>query len=117
MNALYEKDEVPPRAADLQFASKCLSTLAVVALAMHKAAEAAGKECARQERIYQVARRDSEILDALREEQFLQFRLEENRRDQKRLDEAHSLVRANRVQFLISSNNPWTSDCLTNHDG
>ena len=84
-------------ASDLQFLQRCLATLNVAALEAKKEVIRAGAALAQQQQVFNQARRQSEILEALRDKEAAAYLLEETRQTQQRLDDAHQLIRSTKT--------------------
>ena len=79
--------------AELQFEIACRDQLQVLMQTLQKQLAALVEQRARQQEHYSQARRDREILEQLRDEQFARYHLEEVRRQQRRADETFLLRR------------------------
>jgi flagellar export protein FliJ len=84
-------------AADLQFLQQCLTALDVAAVNAKTSLANARQAVEQQQLVSHRARRDAEILEALREKEAVAYLYLEARRTQQQLDEAYALIRSSKT--------------------
>ena len=84
-------------AADFQFLQRCLATLDIAAVRAKTKVAEAQKALNHQQQVFHQARRDAEILEALREKEAVAYLYLEARRTQQQLDEAYVLIRSSKT--------------------
>lgn len=82
--------------AQMRFVGECCAVLGIHEKRAKQRAEEAKSEARKQEQLYLATRREFEILENFRTKQMEIFRTLERRREQRELDEAYLLARAQR---------------------